>query len=280
MSEAAAGDMRLRFWGVRGSLAAPGPATLLHGGNTACLELRCGPHLLVLDAGTGLRGLGKALAASGKAVTAELLLSHTHLDHILGLPFFAPVFAPETRLRLWAGHLADRGGLEAALDRSLGEPLMPDLRPHFRARLRFEDFRAGALLEPHPGLKILTAALNHPGGCTGYRVEWAGRSLAYATDTEHRPGTLDPAVLRLAQGADLLVYDATYTEAEFPEHRGWGHSTWEEAVRLAEAAGVGRLVLFHHAPGHDDEALAAIEADAAARRPGTVAAREGMEFLL
>jgi phosphoribosyl 1,2-cyclic phosphodiesterase len=280
MTGLAAEAMRLRFWGVRGSLAAPGAATLRYGGNTPCLELRCGPHLLVLDAGTGLLELGRALLCSGRAVTADVLLSHTHLDHIIGLPFFGPIFEPGCRLRFWGGHLDGPGALEAALDRSWSAPLMPDMRRFFRAELRFEDFRAGAVLEPQPGLRVVTAALNHPGGCTGYRIEWGGRALAYATDTEHRIGELDPEVLRLARGANLLVYDASYSDAEFAPHAGWGHSTWEQGIRLADAAGTGRLVLFHHEPRRDDAALAAIEAAAAAQRPGTLAAREGLELVL
>ncbi len=275
MQDGTAGAMRLRFWGVRGSLPSPGAGTQIFGGNTCCVELCCGPHLLMLDAGTGARGLGDALVAGGGPVSVDLLLSHSHLDHIAGLPFFAPIYQNGTRLRIWGGHLG-RGGLEAALDRSWSAPLMPDLRRMFRAELRFEEFRQGSVLQVQPGLRVTTAALRHPGGCTGYRVEWQDKVVAYATDTEHKPGDLDPNVLHLARDADVLVYDASYEEAEFASHLGWGHSTWQHAVRLAEVAGVRRLVLFHHEPGRDDMALAKIEQQAAARRPGTLAAREGM----
>jgi phosphoribosyl 1,2-cyclic phosphodiesterase len=275
MSDGTAGAMHLRFWGVRGSVPSPGAGTKVFGGNTCCVELRCGPHLLVLDAGTGARALGDALVAAGGAVSADLFFSHTHLDHVGGLPFFAPIYQNGTRLRFWGGHLG-RGAFEAALDRSWSAPLMPDLRRMFRADLRFEEFRQGSVLQPQPGLKVETAALRHPGGCTGYRVEWQGKAVAYCTDTEHKPGDLDPHVLRLARDADVLVYDASYEEAEFASHLGWGHSTWQHALRLAEVAGVRRLVLFHHEPGRDDAALGLIEQQAAARRPGTLAAREGM----
>ena len=156
---------------------------------------------------------------------------------------------------------------------------MPDLGPHFRAQLRFQDFAPGTALLPHPGLRIVTAALNHPGGATGYRVEWAGKAVAYVTDTEHMPGALDQNVMSLARGADVLIYDSSFTEAEFAHHRGWGHSSWEHAVLVARAAGVRQLVLHHHEPGRDDTQLAAIEAAAQAQLPGTLAGREGLELV-
>lgn len=278
MATADAGAMRLRFWGVRGSTPAPGPTTLRYGGNTPCVELRCGPHLVILDAGTGARPLGEALMRAAVPVEADILLGHTHLDHVGGLPFFAPMYARGARLRFWAGHLGGQGGLEAALRLSWSSPLMPDLGRAFRASLSFHDFEPGAPLALREGLRVQTAALNHPGGATGYRVEWAGRAVAYVTDTEHQPGELDPAVMRLVRGVDLLIYDSSYADAELSRHVGWGHSTWEHAVRLANAAGVGRLALFHHEPSRDDDQLDAIEAAAQAMRPASLAAREGLEL--
>jgi phosphoribosyl 1,2-cyclic phosphodiesterase len=273
------GGMRLRFWGVRGSIASPGPDTCRFGGNTCCVELRCGPHLLLLDAGTGARPLGEALLRAGEPIAAEVLLSHTHLDHIGGLPFFAPIYARGAALRFWAGHLGGRAGvLEAALGASWSAPLLPDLRRQFRASLRFQDFVAGETLHPQSGLSIATAALQHPGGSVGYRVQWGGRAVAYVTDTEHQPGELDPAVLALARGADCLIYDSAYTDAEFPHHRGWGHSTWQQGVRLAAAAGAARVVLFHHEPGRRDDEMALIETSARAMHAGAMAAREGLEL--
>ena len=135
---------------------------------------------------------------------------------------------------------------------------------------------AGETLVPRPGIRLVTAPLNHPNGATGYRVEYAGKSVCYVTDTEHRKEGRDPVVLELVRGADILICDSTYTDAEYPKFVGWGHSTWQEGVRIADAAGVGQLVLFHHDPTHDDEVMAQIEAAAAAARTGTVAAREGL----
>lgn len=276
-------DLRLRFWGVRGSLPVPGPETVRHGGNTACVEVRCGGRLLILDAGSGLRGLGDALTRAcgeGRDIEAELLLSHSHLDHVCGLPFFAPLYAPRTRLRFWFGHLPRRRTLKAAFGTILSNPLAPDLLPRVRAEMRYARFQPGGVLSPWPGLQVVTAPLRHPGGSVGYRLEWAGKAVGYISDTEHDPAAPDAAVLRLAKDADVLIYDATYTDEELTEHVGWGHSTWQEGVRIADAAGVKRLVLFHHAPSRTDGDLDRIAADAAARRPETVAARDGMEMSL
>jgi phosphoribosyl 1,2-cyclic phosphodiesterase len=267
--------MSVRFWGVRGSIAAPGPQTARYGGNTPCVEVRCGEHLIVLDAGTGIRLLGNSLMSTKSAVDADIFFSHCHIDHINGLPFFAPAFAPGNRLRLWAGNLLPDRRIEQVLRTMMAEPLFPTGIETFKASVEFRDFRAGVMLQPHAGVTLRTAPLNHPGRATGYRLECGGRSVAYITDTEHRPGQLDRNVLELAAGADLMIYDGNYTDDEWPSRVGWGHSTWQEGVRLAEAAGVKVLAIFHHDPEHDDRFLDCVAAEASARRPGTVVATEG-----
>lgn len=272
------GGMTLRFWGVRGSLPAPGAATVRYGGNTICVELRCGPHLLILDAGSGLHGLGKALSEKPSAVNADILLSHTHFDHICGLPFFAPMYDPETTLRFWGGHLSPPDSTAAALRLSWSAPLMPNMDAEFRARRTYCDFTAGDDLPLSPGLRVATVPLRHPGGAIGYRIEWAGASVSYITDTEHPADSLDDALLRFVAGTDVMIYDATYTEAEYASRIGWGHSTWEAGVALADAGAVGRLVLFHHEPGRDDATMDQIARAAARRRRGTLAAKDGMRL--
>ena len=268
--------IRVRFWGVRGSIACPDQCVARYGGNTACVEVHCGDRLLILDGGTGMRKLGKALLESGAPVEADIFYTHCHIDHICGLPFFAPCYVPTTRLRLWAGSPAPPSGIAKALRQMMSGPLFPTGFDSFKADIAFHDFRAGDVLTPCAGVTVHTAPLNHPGGSTGYRVEHGDASLAYITDTEHRPGELDPRVLALAGGVDLMIYDGNYTDDEWPTHVGWGHSTWQQGVRLATAAKAKTLAIFHHDPDHTDDMLDRVAAEARAMFPGTMVAAEGM----
>jgi phosphoribosyl 1,2-cyclic phosphodiesterase len=268
-------DYTVRFWGVRGSIACPGPDTVRYGGNTSCVEIRCGSRLMIFDGGTGLRLLGNELLDNGRAVELDMFYSHTHFDHICGLPFFAPCYDARSRIRIWAGHLNGMR-IETVLKKMMAAPLFPIPMGIFTAKLNFVDFAAGSTLDPQPGIRLATAPLNHPNGATGYRVEYRGKAVAYITDTEHRPGRPDANVLGLIDRADIMIYDATYTDAEYPGHKDWGHSTWEEGVRLADAARARTLVIFHHDPGHDDAFMDRIATAAAAVRPGTIVAQEGL----
>ncbi len=269
------GDFVVRFWGVRGSIACPGEATARYGGNTACIEMRCGDRLLIFDAGTGIRLLGGVLDGAGP-VDADLFFSHTHLDHIIGLPFFCPAYRPENRYQIWAGHLGADCTVEQALRLCMQKPLFPVPLDVFKADMIFHDFAAGDVLEPRPGIVVRTAPLNHPDGATGYRIEYGGRSVCYVTDTEHVPGAADHNILTLIDGADVVIYDCTYTDEEFDAYKGWGHSTWQEGVRLCQAAGAKSLIIYHHSPDHDDAAMDRIAEEAAQVFPGATVAREGM----
>ena len=268
--------LTVRFWGVRGSIAVPGPSTVRYGGNTSCIEVRAGERLFILDAGTGIRSLGAALMGTGKPIQADMLFTHTHIDHVCGIPFFAPFYLPGNRFALWYGGRSKGWDIETALRQIMQAPMFPVALDIFKAEITYNDFHSGDPIEPEPGFVISTAQLNHPGGATGFRIEHEGSSLAYVTDTEHRPPVHDENVVNLARGVDLLIYDATYTDDEFPRYVGWGHSTWQEAIRVANAAGVKRLAIFHHDPGHDDEFMDKVAKDAEQMRPGTIIAREGM----
>jgi phosphoribosyl 1,2-cyclic phosphodiesterase len=253
------------------------------GGNTSCVEVRCKQTLLVLDAGTGLRRLGDWLTTRGDTVRAHLLFSHVHWDHIQGLPFFGPIYRPETQLTLYGA--PEGGSLREILESQMQSPTFPVSLAQAPAAIAYHTIEPRGPLAIG-SLQVTAAPLRHPNGVLAFRVECEGRSVVYATDTEHDPnGAIDDTLVELARRADLLIYDAQYTPEEYDgtvgfPRRGWGHSTWAEGVRVARAADVGRLILFHHEPSHDDAQVAAIEQAAARELPGTVAAREGMSIAL
>ena len=264
-----------RFWGVRGSIPCPGPSTVRYGGNTSCIEVGCGDSIIILDAGTGIRELGDTLMKDGP-VEIDILFTHTHFDHIVGLPFFAPIYSADNAVRLWSGHLVPEHSLEEVLCEMLMAPLFPIPMDIMAANKVFNDFRCGETFTLKCGAVVKTGALNHPNRATGYRIEYDGRSICYVTDTEHVEGQLDQNIIDLVAGADIFIYDCTYTDAEYPNFKGWGHSTWQAGVALADAANVGTFVVFHHEPSHDDAFMDVIAKQANAKRPGTVVAQEGM----
>lgn len=263
------------FWGVRGTVPCPLPTHMEFGGNTSCVEVRAGDRHILIDAGTGIRMLGKRLLKDG-VTDATLLMSHTHLDHISGFPFFAPAYTKGFRLRIVSGHLCGNPGIEAVMARQMERPLFPVPMRTMGSNITFDEITAGQSFSLDDGIQVRTAPLNHPDGATGYRIDYQGKSIVYVTDTEHVPGQPDQNILGLIAGADLVLYDTTYTDEEWQNRIGWGHSTWTEGVRLARAAEVKRLVLFHHDPDHDDRAMAAIEKAAQTEFPDCFAAREGV----
>ena len=268
-------DFTIRFWGVRGSVPCPGAATQRYGGDTPCLEVRCGDRLMIFDAGTGLRELGNDLLKRGGPIDADIFLTHCHYDHVGGIPFFAPFYRKDHRFRLWAGNLLPAYRLKSVMQTMMSPPLFPIGIETFAADIDYRDFRAGETLTVGTGITLRTIALDHPGGATGYRIDYRGRSMAYLTDNEGRQEDHDAALVALAYEADLVIYDTTYTEAEIGSKKGWGHSTWRDGMRLADAARVKTFCLFHHAPEHDDTMMDAILAEARKARPGTIAAMEG-----
>jgi len=272
----ASDKVTVRFWGVRGSIACSGPDTAKYGGNTSCIEVRCGDRLFILDAGSGLRYLGEALKGKGKPVEADLLLSHTHMDHVCGLPFFGPFHCPDTHVRIWSGHLENGWTTSQAVDELMAEPLFPVSKDIFKGHVEFVDFEAGDTLTPAGGVNIRTAPLNHTNGATGYRIECGGKAVCYVTDTEHTPGKPDETILELIDGADIFIYDSSYTDDEFPQFVGYGHSTWQEGARLARAAGVKQFIAFHHDPMHNDAMMDKISRELKKMLPSALVAREGL----
>jgi phosphoribosyl 1,2-cyclic phosphodiesterase len=268
-------DFSLRFWGVRGSIACPGARTLRYGGNTSCIEIKCGDHLFIIDGGTGIYPLGRELASRG-GLDADLFFTHTHHDHISGFPFFGPAYDPRNSLRLHAGHLKPHNlSLHETLAAMMVAPTFPVPIDLMEECCEFHDFEAGDELNPREGVVVKTGPLNHPNEATGYRIEYGGRVLCIITDTEHVPGKMDENVLALVQDADVMVYDSTYTDEEYPSFEGWGHSTWQEAVRIAQAANVKQVLFFHHDPSHNDDFMDEVARQARELMPNASPAVEG-----
>jgi phosphoribosyl 1,2-cyclic phosphodiesterase len=272
----------VRFWGVRGSIPVPGPSTAQIGGNTSCIEIRAGSEILIFDAGTGLRGLGNILLRE-LPVVARMFFTHLHWDHIQGFPFFGPAFVKGNRFDLF-GARKITSTLAETLAGQMNFPNFPVSLAEMAAQMNFHDLREGEAVACGDAV-ISNTQLNHPGGVFAYRVDFGGHSVVVATDIEHY-SCLDQKLLALAEGADVLVYDAMYTPDEYAgandtaPRTGWGHSTYEEGVKIARAARVRKLVLFHHDPDHDDATVRRIEATARQSFSETVAAYEGLTIAL
>ena len=294
--------MRVRFWGTRGSIATPGPGTVRFGGNTSCVEVTTASGAcFILDCGTGVRALGAALmAAASQPVTATILLSHTHWDHIQGFPFFAPLFIPGNRVTV-CGPEGSGKSLREVLSGQMEFTYFPVEIDQLPAAITFRELGEG--VHEFEGIRVVAQFLHHPAMTLGYRIEADGAAVVYLCDHEPFSETLwhdhpgashaesivhegDRRHARFMAGADLVIHDAQYTPEEYPAKKNWGHSTFEYAVSLAAAAGVRHLALTHHDPFHDDAFVAGIEerARAHALRHGyaveVCCAHEGLELTL
>ena len=265
--------MHLRLWGVRGSIPTPVAENLRYGGNTSCIEIRHGNlPPLIFDAGSGLRGLGQSLlsefAGGGECI---VFFTHFHWDHIQGLPFFVPLYRPDCKMTFYA--VQDAALTDRLLGGQMCEPYFPVRMPAVAADLEYREMEVGGLVLGD--LSIRPFPLRHPSGANGYRIDSDAGSIVYATDHEHGDAAIDSNLISVAAGADVLIYDAQYTPSEYASRRGWGHSTWEEAVRIAESAGVKQLILFHHDPLHSDDAMDTIVAAARSSFANCIGAQEG-----
>lgn len=270
----------IHFWGVRGSIACPGSETVRYGGNTPCVEMRVGGERLIFDGGTGLRVLGQSLLAQ-MPVEAYLFFTHSHWDHIQGFPFFVPAFIPGNRFHIYGAPAPNGATIKQRLNDQMLHPNFPVPLQIMGADLEFNDLEVKEKVQIGD-IIIENDRLNHPGEAVGYRINWRGAAVAYITDTEHPASGLDENVLKLADNADVMIYDATYTDDEYYSERssrvGWGHSTWQEAVKVAQAANVKQLVIFHHDPLHNDDFLDRVGEEAAQVFSGTIMAREGLSL--
>jgi phosphoribosyl 1,2-cyclic phosphodiesterase len=244
--------------------------------------MQVGGERLIFDGGTGLRMLGESML-SQMPVSAHLFFTHSHWDHIQGFPFFVPAFVPGNHFNIYGLPAPNGATLKQRLHDQMLHPNFPVPLQIMQANLQFYDLEVGESF--HIGeVSIETGKLNHPGEALGYRVGWHGLSAAYITDTEHFPDRLDEQVVHLAREADVLIIDATYSDEEYYDPKmtkvGWGHSTWQEAIKVARAAKVKQLVLFHHDPSHDDDFLDGIAEQTTLAFPRTLLAREGLSIEL
>jgi phosphoribosyl 1,2-cyclic phosphodiesterase/ActR/RegA family two-component response regulator len=252
----------VRFWGTRGSIATPGEATNKYGGNTACTEVRCGDQLLIIDAGTGIRGLGLALLGEfkQKPMKGHIFVGHTHWDHIQGFPFFAPAFDPANEFTIYSLHGAEKP-LQKVFRGQMDSDYFPVSLSEMKGTLNFHELQADVQIGK---IKVSFKFLNHPGLAVGFRITFAGRTLVYLSDhesfgrlspPESGRHPLDVELEQFAQDANLMIADAQYTEEEYVQRKGWGHSTFLDVLERAAHAGVKCVAMFHHDPSHDDAFL-------------------------
>ncbi|MBN2050330.1 MAG: MBL fold metallo-hydrolase [Spirochaetales bacterium] len=306
--------MKIRFWGVRGSIPCPGPETVLYGGNTACIELRFGEanRCVIIDAGSGIRALGNMMMGQDLPkgpIKTEIFLTHTHWDHIMGFPFFTPIFIPGTEIDVYGPVTYEEEGLDQIVGSQLSYRYFPVKHSELSASIRYHPLKE-CTLDLGDGISVTTKYLNHPIMCLGYRFEYEGKSFCTAYDTEpfrnvfptdpDDPGYDETAalegetaafeenekVLRFYRGADILVHDSQYTQQEYEtSKKNWGHSSFEWVVNAANKAGVKRVFFFHHDPLRSDKALESLleeyrEAIAGKTDMRLDLAQEGLEITL
>lgn len=274
--------MKVKFYGVRGSIASAGEETRRYGGNTSCVAVTAGSQQLVFDAGTGIRKLATDLGPT--PVPVHLFFSHLHWDHIQGFPFFTPAFVPGNEVHLYGVDVSSSGEsdrLRTVLANQMKAPTFPVGLDVMQADLRFNDVPESERISVGQ-VQVRHTAVDHPNGCVAYRVDFGGKSVVYATDVEHGPES-NERLIELAQGCDLLIYDAMYTPEEYagekgPSRVGWGHSTYVDGAHIARAARARSLCLFHHDPSHDDAFMDGLAERGAREFASTVVAKEGLEI--
>jgi len=294
-------ELKVKFWGVRGSYPTPGAGTIKYGGNTASVEVRAGERTIILDAGTGIIPLGRELARTKRASEIMLLFSHLHHDHTQGFPFFVPAYMPNAKLHIF-GPDGTHESMKNVLERNQSSETFPlGLRDMSSTKIIQSVRESQVIVWDEDGIHLAESANGlseeavvirihksyaHPGGVYVYRITWHGRSIVYATDTEGYVGT-DRKLVQFARDADVLIHDAQYLEEHyrgqlvgFPSSQGFGHSTVTMAAEVALASEAGQLVLFHHDPSYTDEMVAGMELTAKSLFTDSVAAYEGLEISL
>lgn len=274
--------MKITFYGTRGSISVSEPEFYQFGGNTSCVLVTFdNGRIAILDAGTGIRKLGREMLAHGieQYDNVFIALSHTHWDHIQGFPFFTPAYSPQRHFTITiSGRESKITNLEGIFATQMQHEFFPVSLSEMGAHISFWQPEITDFTAPS-GIKVYASKHSHPGNAYGYRITEGTTTLVYCTDVEHGE-TIDPNVVKLAQNADLLIHDAQYTPGELKGKKGWGHSSWEQAIEVALQANVKKLALFHHDPDHDDGFLAKVEKECQRLFANVVLAREGMVITL
>ncbi len=272
--------VKVTFWGVRGSIPCCSQEHTVYGGDTSCVEVNLDGETVIFDAGSGIRSLGISLAKR-KINRMTLLISHTHWDHICGFPFFYPAFQENSNLNIYAARLPNGQTAEKVFDMLMSAPFFPLPMHMIPSVLHFHNFKTPdtfKLLDNRATLH--TRYLEHPNAATGYRLDYQGKSISYISDYEHCFSEGINELIDFVKNSDLMIFDAMYTPQEYEFFKGWGHSTWLEAVRLTKAANIKKTALFHHAPIHTDDVMAKIEQMAQKEDERVFAAKENMSFIL
>lgn len=271
------------FWGVRGSRPVPGSQTIRFGGNTSCVQMQLGDRMFIFDAGTGICSLAQFLSHMEVPIKGEIFITHTHWDHIQGFPFFTPAFQEENQFILY-GERKNKS-FETIIKGTMHSPHFPVQLEEMGAHIAFKEVEENSILDMGEGIQVTTFRTIHPNGCLAYRVDYQGLSCCYLTDYEHGPDWHEDTV-SFVQECDLLIFDSHFTDDEykglvgFPDRKGWGHSTWQEGVKLAQDAQVKSLSLFHHGTHRTDDDMEEIEKRARHQFHHCFAAREGMSVSL
>lgn len=273
------GDIILSFWGVRGSNPQCGADYIQVGGHTSCVSLETKGQLLIIDAGTGIADLGSYVCKKNYKC-AYLLFSHAHFDHMIGLPFFGPLWCHDFQLTIISGAMKRFGGINNVLGSFIQPPYFPVPWGNVPCEIICQDVPIKSSFNLKDDISIKTFALDHPGGGSGYRIESQGIAVAYISDTAHKHNEVWQELVDFIRDVDVFIYDATFTEEEFAEKPHWGHSTWNQGVKIALEANAKALYLYHHEYSHTDTFLFEIEKEAQKIFPNTFLAKQGMSITL
>ena len=280
MADQCAENFDINFWGTRGTLPVSGAAFARTGGSTNCIEVTCGEHTIIIDAGTGIRELGSKLVANNPDQKIHLFLTHAHYDHVEGIPFFAPFFMNDAKIDITCGKLEGTQNTNSLIKDLMKPPYFPVGPEVFSANIEYNTLGENAAFNISDKIKVRTAPMNHPGGATGYRIDFAGRSFACITDTEHVIGQHDENILKLIDNVDIFSYDCSLLDKEMDDFQGYGHSTFEEGIRLAKISKAKSMLASHHMPFRTDDDLEQIERAMKKENETYKVAREGDKIQL